>query len=213
MQPESPIQQEPETNETPSLQVQEVKQPEHHMVEEAKKTPKRNVSIPVMAGLLIVLCLAVVGLGFWAYKLNVNLTEANQQLTSLQSEQTKLQSDYAKLKSENEKLTSDLAQAKTDIEKANKNLAAAQADLKQSKDQNKNLQDKLTAASKNAEILYLFATGSSTTDILKIDDLVKETNDQKLISQWDTFTSSPTTKSSADFLLYMLEAIRDSLKN
>lgn len=195
------------------LTPQEVQQsePAPTPVQETKVT-KRNLTTVILAIFLVVLLIVVAGLGFWAYQLNSNLIDTQQQLTALQGEHTELQADYTKLKGDNEKLTGDLGQSKADLEKTSGDLTTAQAELKKSQDQNKGLQTKTTSASKKAEILYAFSVGSTAKDILAIDTMIKATNDQELIGNWNNFVSAPTAESSTKFLLYLIGAIRDELK-
>jgi septal ring factor EnvC (AmiA/AmiB activator) len=194
-----------------SLSPQEVQQAEPSLVQETK-APKRNLTATILVTFLVILCIGVAGLGFWAYKLNTSLAATQRQLTTLQKEHVKLQSDYAKVKSDNEKLTADLNQSKADFEKTNGDLDTAQADLKKSQDQNKGFQDKIALTGKKAEILYAFSTVKNATDILAIDTLIKATNDQQLLTQWNSFFSSPSTDNSVKFLLYLIASIRDELK-
>jgi flagellar basal body-associated protein FliL len=186
------------------LSPQEVKQPEPSFVPETKK-PKRNLIVIILIVFLVVLCGAVAGLGFWAYKLNTSLAATQQQLAALQS-------DYAKLKGDNEKLTADLSQSKADLEKNNGDLTTAQNDLKIAQNQNEKLQGKIDLAGKKVEILYAFSTVKNATDLLAVDTLIKETNDKQLLAEWNNFVSSPSADKSVKFLFYLIGSIRDELK-
>jgi septal ring factor EnvC (AmiA/AmiB activator) len=192
-----------------NLPLTQEKQAEQSPTPEQKNSKKFPVFWVV---LLAIVLIAAGGLGFWAYTLNSNLTATQQQLATLQGEHDKLQADYAQLKSDNEKMTADFNQTTADLESTKKELATAQADLKKSRDQNKSLQSKIDVAIKKAEILYAVSTVKSAKDFLAVDTLIKATNDNQLLKEWDNFTSSPTTDGSVKFLLYLIGSVRDGLK-
>jgi uncharacterized protein HemX len=190
---------------------QEDQKPEQAPVQEMKPQ-KRSPITGILAIFLVILLVAVAGLGFWAYQLNTSLMAAQQQLTALQDEHAKLQSDHAKLKSDHEKLTTDFSQAKADLEKSNGDLTTAQADLKKSQDQNEGLNAKVDHARKNAEILYAASTVASTTDFFQVDTMIKAANDEQLLAEWNKFAETPTADASFNFLLYLMSSIEDDLK-
>lgn len=180
---------------------------------QAKKPSQAGGIAAVLLGLVvIVLLVAVAGLGFWAYSLNTKLADTQQQLTALQGDYGKLQTDYTVLTSEKDKLNADLTQAKADLEKANADLATAQTDLQKAQDESKALNAKTSETGKLADILYTWFTTKDTSGILKLDAQIKATNDTKLKSLWDQFTLSPTNDKSGELLVYLVTAIRDNLK-
>jgi len=203
MQPDSSA---PEEMEQPtSSALQEPEQPESSSTNNDKVRKRPPIIIVFLAIISFLLLIGLVGAGFWANKLNVQLASTQQQLTTLQGEHSKLQADYAKLNSEKEKVASDLDQANTD--------------LKNSKDQNENLNTKtdtlnakLDKAGKLTEVLYSFATVKSATDFLKIDGLIKATNDSQLSKLWGDFTDAPSAAGSEKVLVYVITALRNGLK-
>ena len=217
MQPE-PLAQ----NETPqpeSTAPDEVIQSKTPPTQEGKPAKKLNVAAIVLGVLAFILLLGAAGLGYMAYTLNTQLTATRQELsttqqelTALQESHNQLQAEHSSLKSDHEKVTADLNQTKTDLDKSNTELAATQTSLKSSQDQNTELSDKIDLARKNAEILYAFSTVKGASDLMKIDSLIRATNDKQMLAKWDTFTSSPSTESSVDFILYLMSSISDTLK-
>jgi hypothetical protein len=179
---------------------EELKAPESGVIQ-PPPSKKRNLSIPVIAILLVVL----LGVGVWAISLSFKLKDSQEQLTTLKS-------DYTKLQSENKKLTEDLKLANADLKQSNKDLTAAEADLEKAEDQNTKLTTKIKLAHDAAEILFAFSSIDSGIDFYKVDSLARATKDKDLLTKWDRFTSLPSSETSYDFLMYMVTSIRDELK-
>jgi type VI protein secretion system component VasF len=177
-----------------------------------KKPSKWNIPAIILGIFSFILLVVVAGLGYWGYTLNTKLTATQQQLTALQEEHGKLQADYATLTSDHEKLNTDLNQSKTDLEKVNTDLTTTQASLKKSQDQNKNLNAQIDKASKLAEVLYAWTTSNEPSDVFRIDSLIKEANDQQLITQWDNLTRSPSNDAFGKFLIFLVAEIRSNLR-
>jgi hypothetical protein len=177
-----------------------------------KKSSRWNIPAIILGIFSFILLVAVAGLGYWGYTLNTKLTATQQQLTALQGGHSKLQADYAALTSDHEKLNTDLTQSKADLEKANTDLTTTQASLKKSQDQNKNLNAQIDKASKLTEVLYAWTTSTEPSDVFRIDTLIKEANDQQLITQWDNLTRSPSNDAFGKFLNFLVAKIRVSLK-
>jgi septal ring factor EnvC (AmiA/AmiB activator) len=177
-----------------------------------KKRAKLNIAAIGLAFLVFLLLLSFAWVGYWTFKLSTELAATQQQLTTLQAEHAKLQTDYATLTSENEKLNADLTQSKADLEKTTSDLTSARADLSESKQRGEKLDSRIETAGTLAEILYITATSDEESDILKIARLIHESNNQKLMEQWDMLTQSPSENAFGAFLDYIVSAIRDSLK-
>jgi uncharacterized protein HemX len=177
-----------------------------------KKRTKINIAVIGLSLLVILLFLAFGWVGYWAYTLNTELSTTQGQLVALQAEHAKLQTDYATLTSEHEKLNAELNQTKAHLEQANTDLTAAQADLSKSKDRGENLDAQIDVAGKLAEILYVWSMSDSASDVFKVDELVKESNNQQLIDKWNTFTRTPSDDALGAFVEYLILAIRNSVR-
>jgi len=185
---------------------QEIQPTESPAPMQAGKAPKRNLLLPILAALVILfLVLAAGGLGYWGYTLNLKLTDAQQQLAQLQGEHDKLKTDY-------QKSQTDLAAAQAELASTKKDLGTAQADLKDSDDQNKGLQSKISTTALKVKILYTFMTSKTGSDIITIDTLVKSAHDSELQSQWSSFTDTLTPEAGVTFLNYLVGAIQNDLK-
>ena len=177
-----------------------------------KKPSKRNIAAIALGLFSLVLILIVAGLGFWAFTLNGKLTETQKQLTALQEDHSKLQTDYATLKKDKDKLTADLTQTKTDLEKATTDLDTTKTSLTKAQDENKALNAKLRKAGKLADILYALYTSKNASDVIKIDAMVKTSDDAELKTKWSKFTANPSPDAYADVFVYLIDAIHKSLK-
>jgi septal ring factor EnvC (AmiA/AmiB activator) len=173
------------------------------------QAPKKFNSLIIV---VVILVLALAGAGFWGF-------QQSSLLKTTQSDLAALQGKYDSLTADKNKLTTDLGAAKTELEstmteleKTQGDLSTSQDDLKNSQDQNTGLQTKIEAAGKKAEILQAFSAIKTPTDILALDSMIKATNDAKLISEWNKFTTSPTTEGSTNFLLYLMASIGAELK-
>lgn len=217
------MQQEPlAQNEAPqpeSIAPEEVTQPETSPAQEKKPAKKLNVAAIVLGVLAFILLLGAAGLGYMAYTLNTQLTATKQELSSTQQELTalqesheQLQSEHSSLKSDHEKMTADLNQTKTDLEQANADLTTSQDNLEKSQGQVSDLNATLDKASILAEIVYAYTNIGSQNDIVRIDSLVEKANDRQLSSSWDTFMSSPSGQTAADFLSQLIKTLRNELQ-
>jgi septal ring factor EnvC (AmiA/AmiB activator) len=160
-----------------------------------------NFSLAVIGILLVIL----LGVGFWAIRLNFTVGSTQEQLAALQS-------DHTKLESENKQLVEDLKIANASLEQKTKELATAKADLKIAKDQNKTLRDKMDLASETAEILDAFFNVDKAIDFFALSTMVQATRDRELIKQWDAYRSSSSSESTFNLLHYMVGSIRDELE-
>ncbi|HEX2994813.1 MAG TPA: hypothetical protein VHP14_08315 [Anaerolineales bacterium] len=185
---------------------------------QAKKPSQVGGIAAVLLGLVvIVLLIAVAGLGFWAYSLNTKLADTQQQLTALQGDYGKLQTDYTVLTSEKEKLNADLTQAKADLEKANADLATAQTDLQKARDENKAVGAKMDKAGKLADVLFTWFTSEDASGLIKVDAKIKATSDTKLASLWEKYLTAvaqnkPGTSEFGDLLIHLVTSLNDNLK-
>ena len=167
---------------------------------------KFNVKIPF----LVLLILAVAGLGFWAFQLNTNLKAAQTSLATLQGKFDDLTAENGRLTTEFGQVSSELEQTNTELASTNETLKTAKADLSKSKQEASALEAKMKKAGLYVEVMRgafkdkdnLFVT------LLKVM-LVK---DSKLTELYETYLKS---KSSADLLKwssYLISTTMEVLK-
>lgn len=178
----------------------------------AKKRSKLIIASIGLGLFMVLLLVSFAWVGYWAYTLNTELTAAQQQFSMLQTEYDKLKSEHSTLTLEHEKLNAELSQTKTDLEKANTDLTTAQADLSKSKDQGEKLDAQIDAAGKLAEVLFVFSMSDDPSDVFKVDELIKDTNNQQLIDKWNTFTRTPSDDALSAFMEYLILAVRNSVR-
>ena len=177
-----------------------------------KRRAKFNFAVLGLSILVFLLLLSFGWVGYWAYTLNTELTASQGQLTALQANYDKLQTDYTALTSENEKLNADLIQSRAELDKANTDLTTAQDNLSESMQRGDKLDAQIDRAGKLTEILFVWTTMNNPSDIFKMDTLINETNDKDLISQWNTFTRSPSDDALGGFLDHLILTIRNHLR-
>lgn len=164
---------------------------------------KKNAWVNILVGLLIFLLVAsAAGLGYWDYTLNNNLTSTKNQTTELQGK-------YEKLQSNNKQLTSDLAQAKIDLEKATGDLKKIQGDLTDVDLDAKVVKARITTTTKLMDVVI--ATFVSDEKLPDLDKKIKATDDNKLISLWETFKKSGKQDDLNKFYDYLFTSISANL--
>lgn len=155
--------------------------------------PPRKFNVKIL--FLILLILAVAGLGFWAFQQNTNLKAAQMSLATLQGKYDNLIAEKGRLTTEFGQVSSELEQTNTELASTNETLKTTRADLSKSKQEASDLEAKMKKAGQYVEVMRgafkdkdnFFAT------LLKVM-LVKDT---KLTELYDTYLKS---RSSADLL-------------
>lgn len=195
----------------PAIPVQPVSRPVPAPVQAKKPTRWGNIAAVVLGLGVVFLLLVAAGLGFWAYKLNTQLTATQGELAALQADYGKLKADFANLQSENEKVNANLTQTKADLEKANTELATTQDSLKTAQGQYTDLSAKVDKAAKYADVLNTLVK-MDQSGLLKIESKIDAANDSGLDAVWNKFKNSPSGDTMSDVLVYLTSAIEDSLK-
>lgn len=195
-----------------SLSPQDVVKPPESTPVVAKKRSKLIIAWIALGLFAILFLLSFTWVGYWAYTLNTQLNTTQQQYEALQSEYDNLTSEHTALTLEHEKVNAELSQTKTDLEKANTDLTTAQDDLSKSKDQGEKLDAQIDAAGKLAEVLFVFSMSDDPSDVFKIDELIKQTNNQQLLEKWNAFTRTPSDDALSAFMEYLILAVRNSVR-
>lgn len=201
-----------QNEQTESVSRQEAVQPPESTPVVAKKRSKLIIAWIGLGLFAILFLLSFAWVGYWAYTLNTELTSTQQQLSTLQTEYDNLKSEHTTLTLEHENLNAELSQTKADLETANTELTAAQDDLSKSKDHVETLDAQIDAAGKLAEVLFVFSMSDDPSDVFKVDELIKGTNNQQLIDKWNTFTRTPSDDALSAFMEYLILAIRNSVR-
>jgi chromosome segregation ATPase len=149
--------------------------------------------------LLLISFSAAIGLGVWAYTLDVQLNQVQAQYQALKASDDRLNQTYNALNADSGKLQA--------------NLQAAQSQLSDTQDQLKKVQGqedqdsaKITAIQSKVSVLYAFQFGSETS----FDTKVNASGDDELKKLWAT---AKDTKSRDDFLKlweYLIQSVADT---
>jgi septal ring factor EnvC (AmiA/AmiB activator) len=160
-----------------------------------------NKLLLILGGLFLMGMLAVaVGLGVWAYSLNIQLTQAHADYQSLKNSDEKLNSGYNDLNTTYAKTQADLAAAQSQIESLRGQLKTAQAE-------NDSLKAKIAAVEVKVSILYTWEFGSETAFNAKVNS----SNDTELKVLWSTLQKTKSKDDTFKLSDYLVQSIADSL--
>ena len=160
-----------------------------------------NKILLILGGLFFMVLLAVaVGLGVWAYSLNIQLTQAHAEYQSLKSSNEKLDSGYNDLSTASAKTQADLAAAQSQIESLRGRLKTAQAE-------NDSLNARIAAVQAKVSILYTWEFGSETA----FDAKVNSSDDAELKVLWATLQKTKSKDDTYKLSNYIVQSVADSL--
>lgn len=179
-------------------------QPEPSLPQEpqAQQAPKK---FNIMTVFVVILVLALAGVGFWGF-------QQSSALKATQAELSTLQGNFDSLTAEKNSLSGDLDTATTDLEAAKAELETTKSDLSKAESAVSTAQAKLEKAGKLADILYAISTVKSPTDLMAVDASIKALKDTALLGEWTKFLSDATPENSANFLLYLISSVQNELK-
>jgi septal ring factor EnvC (AmiA/AmiB activator) len=184
MQPEPVLPQEPQQ---PQVNTSELP----GEVSVAKPSRKFNFKILF----LIILLLAVAGLGYWAFQVNTNLKAAQESLATLQGKYDDLASENGRLTTEFGQVSSDLEQTNAELASTNDALKTTKSDLSKSNQEASDLQEKMKKAGLYVEIMRGAFQDKDT--LLQTFLKVLLVKDSELTSLYETYLKS---RSSSDLL-------------
>jgi len=172
-----------------------------------KAVPRKfNWKIPI----LVILILAVAGLGYWTWQLSTNLKAAQQSLSALQGK-------YDDLTAENSRLTTDLGQTSSNLEQTSTELAGTKDTLKTTrsdtskfKQEASNLQSKKDKSFQYVNIMRGIFENKDTM----FDTFVKVllTGDVKLLELYNTYSKSRSTTDLDNWTEHLLSKAMELLK-
>lgn len=164
--------------------------------------------------LLILLILAVGGLGYWNYMLDANLKAADLSLAASQSRYNALTTRNAKLGSDLEQTNSSLTQTKAELETTKKSLDAAKLDLSKANGQVSSLKSK-----KEKALLYstLLASVFTVPDDDKTKGLVifiqvALVKDPELTKMYNNYLEHPNQDNFEEWLGYVITKLSEILR-
>ena len=150
-------------------------QPDPSIMQEGQSAKPAQKSYGMLVA-VVILALAVIGLGVWGFMQTSALKDTQAQLADLQAKHTALTTERDNLSSSLKKTTSELDATKSELETTKTTLEATtaelettKADLAKSKDETSALQAKIDTAMKYVEVLTGFWIDSFDTMESKID--------------------------------------------
>ncbi len=151
-----------------------------------KAVPRKfNWKIPV----LVILILAVAGLGYWTWQLSTNLKAAQQSLSALQGKYDDLTTENSRLTTELGQTSSELEQTNTELAGTNDTLKTTHSDTSKLKQEASNLLSKKDKSFKYVDIMRGIFEDKDT--FLETMLKVLLTGDAKLFELYNTYTRSP----------------------
>ena len=185
-------------------------QPDQISKPEVKATNGWRIFGILVSLFAIFLVCAAAGVGYWAYKLNNDLTASQQALDTLQGQYKSLQADNADLHGDIEQLTANLDQTKSDLEATRAELATAQSDLKQEQETTLSLRARMDQAAKLVDVAVAIWVDSQS--LRGIDKTIAATGDDHLKELWDAYVEQNDSETFNAFEDYLYEAMAELLK-
>jgi uncharacterized protein (DUF3084 family) len=184
-------------------------QPEPQAVTPVTEVKKAPGKFNFLAVFLVILLLALAGVGYWAITLNASLKATQDSLTTLQGK-------YDSLTTEKEQLSTDLGLANTELEttkaeleKAKGELTSAKSDLTKSNGEVTAMQAKIDKASKYVAIMKaMFADQDALGALTKMKDV----KDPKLESLFLEYAKTTSPADLMKWLAYIFTTLSDLLK-
>ncbi len=170
---------------------------------------KKKSRIDGMSIFLIVLLLAVLGLGILGFVMSSNLKETQSAEAELQKKFNSLTSETNTLTADLEQAGTDLEKAKADFEKAKKDLSTAQADLTKSQEAVVASKADIEKALKYLNVAVGMFVESDNLDELR--DKVGSLNDSALKEKFDTYYKSRNETDFGIWLGQLFQTIADLL--
>lgn len=152
--------------------------------------------------LLVGTIIIAVGLGAWAYKLNNDLAQVQEEHQTLKTDYEELETSHQKaeesFKEQSDAAATELSDAQAQIEKLENDLSAAQKEIEA-------LKSKIAHIKSKVEVLNSFWFSSDASFQRKIDS----TDDSQLRDLYAALVEEDSWESYLDLMTYMIESITE----
>ncbi len=172
-----------------------------------KAVPRKfNWKIPI----LVILILAVAGLGYWTWQLSTNLKAAQQSLSALQGKYDDLTAENSRLTTELGQTSSELEQTSTELAGTNDTLKTTRSDTSKLKQEASNLQSKKDKSFKYVDVMRGIFEDNDTFFETMLKVII--TGDAKLLELYNTYTKSRSTTDLGNWTEHLLTKAVELLK-
>ena len=172
-----------------------------------KAVPRKfNWKIPI----LVILILAVAGLGYWTWQLSTNLKAAQQSLSALQGKYDDLTAENSRLTTELGQTSSELEQTNTELAGTNDTLKTTRSDTSKLKQEASNLQSKKDKSFKYVDVMRGIFEDNDTFFETMLKVII--TGDAKLLELYNTYTKSRSTTDLGNWTEHLLTKAVELLK-
>lgn len=173
-------------------------------------TPKPPRKFNIKIVFLVVLILAVAGLGYWTVQLNSSLKSEQGSLATLQGKYDDLTSENGRLTTEFGRVSSELEQTNTELASTNETLKTTRTDLSKSKQEVSDLEAKMNKAGLYVEILR--GAFKDKDNLLATFLKVTLVKDSELTELYETYLKSRSSTDLLKWFSYLISTTVEVLK-
>lgn len=170
-------------------------------------TETKKSSFSIVTVFLIIVLLAVIGLGVWGFMLNGDIKESQAAYADLKSRHETLTKEKNALTANLETAKADLDTAKKDLEKAKKDLANEEAALTKVQDEQTKLKGNVDKALKYLDMMIGYWVRDESPD--ETSDLIEAIGDPELTKTYEAYQAD--SDKFVDWVAYVFVTMSDLL--
>lgn len=165
----------------------------------------------LIMGVLVLLVLAALGLGYWTFQQNSKLRDAEGSLAALQKKYDSLTSEKNNLASQLKSAEAELVSTNAELESTNESLTQARADLSAANKEKSALAQKMDKASGYLDVMR----GAFEDDDTYFETFFKvlATGDSKFLGFWNQYQQTGDDQDFSIWITYLFTTAVDILEN